>query len=202
MPVSWQTRFFSESATSTLRRIVERTRCPGTEVSRSAASASASRRSCGMSFRAQTYRCAAASSTACWRSVSSGCGTSGPPSEDNAFEQAVPHHPVAAVRAARDLAAGVHALQRRLGVGVVDEPAVLVVEVGVGEDLLAQRIDAARAIAGKHVRERELGIVLRDPRGVEPDRRAAVGGLDSSALLDLAEDRLADDVARRERVAE
>ena len=64
MPVSWQTRFFSSSATVTLRRMVWRTRCPVTEVSRPAASASASRRSCGMSFSAQTYRCAAASATA------------------------------------------------------------------------------------------------------------------------------------------
>ena len=35
-------------------RIVSSTRWPGTEVSRSAAAASASRRSCGMSFSAQT----------------------------------------------------------------------------------------------------------------------------------------------------
>ena len=56
----------------TLRWIVSRTRLPGTDVSRARASASASRRSCGMSFSAQTYRCAAASSTACWRSVATG----------------------------------------------------------------------------------------------------------------------------------
>ena len=36
MPVSWQTRFFSLSATLTLRWIVSRTRCPGTDVSRAA----------------------------------------------------------------------------------------------------------------------------------------------------------------------
>src|SRR5256885_15875182 len=132
MPVSWQTRLFSPSATSTLRRIVLSTRCPGTEVSRPAAALSASRRSCGMSFSAQTYRCAAASYTAACRSVSSSSGTAGPPSEDDAFEQRVAHHPVASVRAARDLAAGVQPFERRLGIGVDDEPAVLVVQHGVG----------------------------------------------------------------------
>src|SRR5215217_6715553 len=60
MPVSWQTRFRSSSAIETLRWIVSSTRRPGTDVSRSRATASASRRSCGMSFSAQTYRCAAA----------------------------------------------------------------------------------------------------------------------------------------------
>src|SRR4029453_8417621 len=50
--------------------MVWRTLRPGAEGSRWAASFSASRRSCGMSFSAQTYRCAVASSTACWTSVS------------------------------------------------------------------------------------------------------------------------------------
>jgi hypothetical protein len=54
MPVSWQTRFFSVSATLMFFRIVCSTRCPGTDVSVSAARASASRKSCGMSFSAQT----------------------------------------------------------------------------------------------------------------------------------------------------
>src|SRR4051812_47756274 len=71
MPVSWQTRFRSLSATSTFFRIVASTRFPGTDVSRREASARASRRSCGMSFSAQTYRCAAASSTAPATSTSS-----------------------------------------------------------------------------------------------------------------------------------
>src|SRR5438045_1206692 len=38
MPVSWQTRFFSESATCTFFRMVFSTRCPGTDVSLRAAS--------------------------------------------------------------------------------------------------------------------------------------------------------------------
>src|SRR5436305_3563252 len=155
MPVSWQTRLFSLSATSTLRRIVLSTRCPGTDVSRAAAAFSASRRSCGMSFSAQTYRCAAASSTDACRSVASS-GTTGSPSEDDAFEQRVAHHPVAPVRAAGDLAARVQALHRRLRVRVDHEPAVLVVEHRVGEDPLAERVDPPRAVAPQHVRERAL----------------------------------------------
>src|SRR6266511_3258455 len=74
MPVSWQTRLRSLSATLTLRWIVSRTRRPGTEVSRPRAAASASRRSCGMSFSAHTYRYAAASSTAPWTSVATASG--------------------------------------------------------------------------------------------------------------------------------
>src|SRR5437868_12915216 len=168
MPVSWQTRFFSLSATSTFLRMVERTRRPGAEVSRPAASRGASRKSWGMSFSAQTYRCAAASSTATCRSVSSSCGT-GSPSEDDAFQERVAHHAVASVRAACDLAAGVEAVERRLRVAVDDEPAVLVVQHGGGEDLLRQRVDAAGAITAQHVRERELRVVGADACRVEPD---------------------------------
>src|SRR5579859_1755228 len=201
MPVSWQTRLFSPSATSTLRRIVLSTRCPGTDVSRAAAAFSASRRSCGMSFSAHTYRCAAASSTAACRSVASS-GTAGPPSEDDAFQERVAHHPVAPVRAAGDLAACVHAFERRPGVLVDDEAAVLVVEDGVREDLLGERVDAARAVAAQHVRERELRVVRADARRVEVDGGPSVGRLDALALLHLVEDRLADDVAGAERVGE
>src|SRR5215216_140477 len=150
MPVSWQTRFFSLSATLTLRWIVSSTRFPGTDVSSSRASASASRRSCGMSFSAQTYRCAAASSTACCRSVVVSIAIQLAPSlvvcrlaraapEDDALEQGVAHHAVAPVRAARDLAARVDTLERRLSVRVDREPAVLVMENRVRENLLGQR---------------------------------------------------------------
>src|ERR1700751_4077425 len=155
MPVSWQTRLFSLSATATLRRMVERTRCPGTAVSRPAASRSASRRSCGMSLSAQTYKCAAASSPAACRSVSSSCGT-GSPSEDDAFQERVAHHAIAPVRASCDLAAGVETVERRLRVAFDYEPAVLVVQHGVGEDFLRQRVDAAGAVTAQHVRQREL----------------------------------------------
>ena len=65
-----------------------------------------------------------------------------------------------------------------------------------------ERIDARAAVAAQHVRQRDLGVGLRDARRVEVDRRAAVGRLDAVALLDLVEDRLADDVARAERVGE
>src|SRR5581483_10683108 len=164
MPVSWQTRLRSLSATFTFRWIVSSTRRPGTDVSFSRAAARASRRSCGMSFSAQTYRCAAASSTAPRRSVwlcSCGClllrCTAGAAAEDDAFEQAVAHHAVAAVRAAGDLAARVQALEGRLGVGVDHEAAVLVVEDGIREDLLLERVDARAAVAAEHVRQREHG---------------------------------------------
>src|SRR5438067_10591266 len=180
MPVSWQTTLFSLSATSTLRRIVLSTRCPGTDVSRAAAAFSASRKSCGMSISAQTYRCAAASSTDACRSVSSS-GTTGPPSEDDAFQKRVAHHPISSVRAAGDLAARVHAFERRRGVLVDDEAAVLVVEDGVREDLLGERIDAARAVAAQHVGKRELRVVLADARRVEVDGGPSVGRLDASA---------------------
>src|SRR5918995_1353143 len=144
MPVSWQTRFRSSSATVTFFRIVWRTRWPGTDVSVSAASASASRRSCGMSLSAQTYRCAAASSTTFWRSVATaksaprflGGGLARAAAEDAALEQRVAHHAVAPVGAAGDLAAREEALDGRLAVLVDDEPAVLVVEDGIGEDRL------------------------------------------------------------------
>src|SRR3954447_2586470 len=204
MPVSWQTRFFSRSATLILRWIVSSTRLPGTLVSLRRAAASASRRSCGMSFSAQTYRCAAASSTACCRSVAScgGCSTSCPPSEYDTFQETVAHHAVAPMRAARDLAAGVDTVERRLRVGVDHEAAVLVVQDRVGEDLLGQRVDSRRAIAAQHVRERDLRVVRCDARRVEVDRRTPVGRLDALALRDLVDDRLADDVARAERVGE
>src|SRR3954451_20675973 len=194
MPVSWQTRFFSRSATLMLRWIVSSTRLPGMLVSRCLASDSASRRSCGMSFSAQTYRCAAASSTACCRSLAScgGCSMSCPPSEYDTFQETVAHHAVAPVRAAWNLAAGVDAVQRRLRVGVDHEPAVLVVQDRVSENLLGQRVDSRRAVAAQHVRERDLGVARRDARRVEVHRWAPVGGIDALALPDLVDDRLAD----------
>ena len=85
---------------------------------------------------------------------------------------------------------------------VDDEAAVLVVEDGVREDLLRERVDSRRAVAAQHVRERELGVVLRDARRVEIDGGPAVLRLDALALRDLVDDRLADDVARAERVGE
>ena len=45
------------------------------------------------------------------------------------------------MRAAGDLATGVEAVDRRLGVLVDDEPAVLVVEDRVREDPLGERVD-------------------------------------------------------------
>ena len=106
------------------------------------------------------------------------------------------------MRPAGDLAAGVHALQRRLGVGADRQAAVLVVEHGVGQDRLLERVDAGAAVAAEHVRQRDLGVVGRDPRRVEVDGGAAVLGLDALAVLDLVEDRLADDVTWAERVGE
>src|SRR3954447_3927133 len=204
MPVSWQTRFFSESATCTLRRIVDKTRCPGAEVSRSDASASASRRSCGMSFSAHTYRCAAASSTACCRSLAScgGCSTSCPPSEYDTFQEAVAHHAIPSMCAPRDLAARIDAVQRGLRIVADHETAVLVMQHRVGEDLLREGIDSGCAVAPQHVRKRDLRVLARDARRVEVDGGTTVGRLDAFALRDLVHDRLADDVARAEGVGE
>ncbi len=216
MPVSWQTRFFSLSATWTFLRIVfKRTRCPGTLVSRAAASASASRRSCGMSFSAQTYRWAAASSTAPYRSVSivgaqrSLCAPlsarrrpAGAAPEDAALQQRVAHHPVPAVRATGDLATGEETFERRLALGVDHEAAVLVVEDRVGQDRLRQGVDSGRPVAPQHVRQRHLRVGLRNAGGVEQHRRAPVGRLHAVALFDLVEDRLRDRVTRPERVGE
>jgi hypothetical protein len=94
------------------------------------------------------------------------------------------------VRAARDLAARVHPLDRGLGVLVDDEAAVLVVEHGVREYPLAQRIDPARPVAPQHVRQRDIRVGLGNPCRVEVDRRTAVGRLDAVALLHLVDDRL------------
>ena len=96
-----------------------------------------------MSFSAQTYRCAAASSTTFWRSVATAISSSPSPpprllapAEDAALEQRVAHHPVPAVRSAGDLAAGEEALDGRLALLVDHEPTVLVVEHRIGEDRL------------------------------------------------------------------
>ena len=106
------------------------------------------------------------------------------------------------MRPACDLAAGEHALERRLGVLVDNEPAILVVEYGIGVDLLRERVDARSAIAAKHVRERDLRVLLRDSRRIEPDRRAAVRGHDTLSLVDLVDDGLRDSVTSAERVRE
>src|SRR5581483_8193016 len=89
------------------------------------------------------------------------CRPSRAASEDHTLEKAVAHHPVAPVRAACDLAARVDAVERRLSVRVDHEPAVLVVEHGVREDLLRERVDARSAVAAEHVRKRHLGVGLR-----------------------------------------
>ena len=74
---------------------------------------------------------------------SAGCPACAP-SEDDALEQRVAHHAVAPVGAACDLTAGVEALERGLGALVDHEAAVLVVEDGIGEERLRQRVDARR----------------------------------------------------------
>src|SRR5207247_1844152 len=121
----------------------------------------------------------------CSRGPLRGSG-SGAAAEDGALEQAVPHHPVAPVRAAGDLAAGVKARQGRLGALVDDEAAVLVVEHWIGEDRLAEGVDAGRTVPAQHVRQRDLGVVLGDPGGVERDGGAAVGRLDAASGLAVA----------------
>ena len=210
MPVSWQTRFFSSSATSTFLRIVWSTRWPGTEVSRLG----------GLGERvAEILRDVLQRPDVEVRggvlddlleiggdghhaAAFSAAAAPGAAAEDAALEQRVAHHPVAPVRAAGDLAAGEEALEGRLAVLVDHEPAVLVVEHGIGEDRLRQRVDPGRPVAAEHVGKRHVGVRLGDPGRVEPDGRAAVRALDAAALLDLVEDRLRDLVARAERVGE
>src|SRR6185295_5249993 len=87
-----------------------------------------------------------------------GCRLPRAPSEDDALEEAVAHHSIATVRAAGDLAAREHARERRLRARVDHEAAVLVVEDGVGEDALFERIDAGAAVAPQHVRQRDLRV--------------------------------------------
>src|SRR5262245_52284013 len=97
-----------------------------------------------MSLSAQTYRCAAASATAFWRSVATvvtsrslggasrsraaplGGRLACAAPEDDALEEAVPHHPVAPVGASRDLAARKEALDCRL-CALVDRQAPVLV---------------------------------------------------------------------------
>ena len=160
MPVSWQTRFFSSSATSTFRRIVCRTRWPGTVVSRPGGV----RERVAQVLRDVLQRPDVEVGRGLLDDVREvgldgahapafSCG--GPPgatAEDAALEQAVAHHAVPPVRAAGDLAAGVQPLERRLGVRVDHEAAVLVVEDGVGEDRLGERVDPGGAVAAQHVR--------------------------------------------------
>ena len=106
------------------------------------------------------------------------------------------------MRAARDLPACVDPFERRRRVPVDHEAAVLVVEHGIGEDPLLERVDARAAVAAEHVRERDVGVRLGDPRRVEVHGRAAVRRRRPLALGHLVEDRLADRVARPERVGE
>src|SRR4029077_10277018 len=104
------------------------------------------------------------------------------------------------VRAAGDLAARVYAFERRLGVRVDHETAVLVVEDRVRIDLFPERVDPGAAIAAKHVGQRDVRVALRDAGRVEVPGRPTVGRRDAVSFLDLVEDRLADRVPRTERI--
>ena len=81
-------------------------------------------------------------------------------------------------------------------------PAVLVVEHGVGEDRLGERVDATAPVAAQHVGKRDLGVLRCDPGRIEPHRRPAVLGEDAPPGLDLVEDRLRHLVTRPQRVRE
>ena len=126
----------------------------------------------------------------------------GPTSEDDAFEQGVSHHPVPAVGAACDLAAGEDALEGRRAVGVDHEAAVLVVEDRVGQQRLGEGVDARsrkrRSMYGSETSASATGIrvVSRSTAGRPSARGHAATG------CDLVEDRLGDLVARAERVRE
>ena len=106
------------------------------------------------------------------------------------------------MRPACDLAACVEPFERRLGIRVDHEAAVLVVEDGIREQSFTQRVDPARTVPAQHVREGDVRVAFRYPGGVEVDSRPAVWRLDAFAFLDLLDDRLAHGVARPERVRE
>src|SRR5262249_12878351 len=82
------------------------------------------------------------------------------------------------------------------------KPTVLIVEDGVSVDRLRERVDTSSAVAAEHVRERDLGILGRDARRIEPDSWATVFRRYPATGLDLVEDRLGDGVARPQRVGE
>src|SRR4051794_4188552 len=106
------------------------------------------------------------------------------------------------MRATGDLAACIQPVERGLPIRVDHEAAVLVVEDGIREEALLERIDPSRTVPAQHVRQGHLGVAFRYPGGVEVDRGPTVRRLDALALLDLIEDRLADGVSRTERVGE
>ena len=93
--------------------------------------------------------------------------------------------------------------ERRLAVLVDHEAAVLVVQDGVGEDRLAQRVDArphgsGAACTGARSRRR-----ARDRAVVSSSTAGRPSGVSTPRpVVDLVEDRLRDDVARAERVGE
>ncbi len=129
-------------------------------------------------------------------------GPSGACAEDRAVEQRVAHHAVPPVHAAGDLARREDAVDGRPPVAVDHDPAVLVVQHGVGVDRLGERVDAGRAVAPQHVRQRDLGVRRIDRPAVEQHRAAPVGRRDAAALVALAHDRLGHHVAGRELVDE
>ena len=135
MPVSWQTRLFCSSATADVGGDrLQDLAADRVRLAVASRPASASRRSWGMSFSDQTYRCAPASSTVLIRSVSTVvlelspfsaplCRRAPrPPAEHGAVEQGVAHHPVAAVHPAGDLPGGVQALHGGLPVVPITSP--------------------------------------------------------------------------------
>ena len=106
------------------------------------------------------------------------------------------------MRAAGDLAACVEPFERRLGIRVDHEAAVLVVEDGIREQSFAQWVDPTSTVPAQHVGQRHVRVGLGDPRRVEIHRRSSVRRLDTLALLDLLDDRLAHGIARTEGIGE
>ena len=166
MPVSWQTRLFCSSATPTLVVIVSRILRPTGCVSRSRAAASASRRSWGMSFSDQTYRCAPASSTvllqigvhgrAQSQSFQRAASAAARPARRPNTAQSSRELPIILLRPCTPPVISPAAYRPSTVVcpsRADHEPAVLVVKHGIGEDRLGQRVDPRRAVAAQHVRQ-------------------------------------------------
>src|SRR6185312_12651694 len=104
--------------------------------------------------------------------------------------------------AARDLPGGEQARDGGLAVVVDAQAAVLVVQDGVGQDRLVQRVDARGAVTAQHRGDHLSGDFGIDGGRVEMHGRAPVGRDQPAALVALADDGRGDRVARRELVAE
>ena len=212
MPVSWQTRFFSLSATWTFLRIVFSTRWPGTDVSlrgrvreRVAEVLRDVLQRPDVEVRGRVLD--GAVEIGVDRVVTRVPSPRRPcPARRPKTQHSSRLFPIIRLRPCVPPAISPHAKRPSSVVSRVrvdDEPTVLVVEDRVGEDRLraagrCPRRGSGAACTGARSRRRAgaMRVVSRQTAG-RPS-----GVVDALALLDLVEDRLRDGVARAERVGE